>query len=192
MARIKDEDLESAMKAMKLLYQTGGQTGCSREAYFEALERMREDGKLHPGLEGCIHGILFGCGREEAYEAEAAGRGYLTGTREQLLKTAVFLRGLFFTARDLIFMGQGMIPMLDAFFSQVEDGEFLELLPQLRLAFGAFTPGELKRVGNLAAGLHREKSLEKETSPVFPGVFAYGKELENFVKLSMEGEPDER
>lgn len=35
MARIKDEDLESAMKAMKLLYQTGGQTGCSREAYFE-------------------------------------------------------------------------------------------------------------------------------------------------------------
>lgn len=192
MARIKDEDLESAMKAMKLLYQTGGQTGCSREAYFEALERMREDGKLHPGLEGCIHGILFGCGREEAYEAEAAGRGYITGTREQLLKTAVFLRGLFFTARDLVFMGQGMIPMLDAFFSQVEDGEFLELLPQLRLAFGAFTPGELKRVGNLAAGLHREKSLEKETSPVFPGVFAYGKELENFVKLSMEGEPDER
>ena len=192
MARIKDEDLESAMKAIKLLYQTGGQTGCSREAYFEALERMREDGKLHPGLEGCIHGILFGCGREEAYEAEAAGRGYITGTREQLLKTAVFLRGLFFTARDLIFMGQGMIPMLDAFFSQVEDGEFLELLPQLRLAFGAFTPGELKRVGNLAAGLHREKSLEKETPPVLPGVFAYGKELENFVKLSMEGEPDER
>ena len=82
--------------------------------------------------------------------------------------------------------------MLDAFFSQVEDGEFLELLPQLRLAFGAFTPGELKRVGNLAAGLHREKSLEKETPPVLPGVIAYGKELENFVKLSMEGEPDER
>ena len=49
-----------------------------------------------------------------------------------------------------------------------------------------------KRVGNLAAGLHREKSLEKETPPVLPGVFAYGKELENFVKLSMEGEPDER
>ena len=95
MARIKDEDLESAMKAMKLLYQTGGQTGCSREAYFEALERMREDGKLHPGLEGCIHGILFGCGREEAYEAEAAGRGYITGTREQLLKTAVFSEAFF-------------------------------------------------------------------------------------------------
>ena len=99
----------------------------------------------------------------------------LPGTREQLLETAVFLRGLFFTARDLIFMGQGMIPMLDAFFSQVEDGEFLEILPQLRLAFGAFTPGELKRVGNLAAGLHREKSLEKETPPVLPGVFAYGR-----------------
>lgn len=192
MAQIKDEDLERTMKAMKLLYQTGGQTGCSREAYFEALERMQKDGTLHPGLDGCIHGILFGCGREEAGEAEAAGRGYLTGTRDQLLKTAVFLRGLFFTARDLVFMGQGIIPMLDVFFAQVEDEEFLELLPQLRLAFSAFTPGELKRIGTLAAGLHREKGLEKETPPVLPGVFAYGRELENFVKLSMEEKPDER
>ena len=88
-------------------------------------------------------------------------------------------------------MGQGMIPMLDAFFSQVEDGEFLELLPQLRLAFGAFTPGELRGLEIWRPGF-TGKSLEKETPPVLPGVFAYGKELENFVKLSMEGEPDER
>ena len=105
MARIKDEDLESAMKAIKLLYQTGGQTGCSREAYFEALERMREDGKLHPGLEGCIHGILFGCGREEAYEAEAAGRGYIyRNQRAASLKTAVFSQRPFFSQLEISFL----------------------------------------------------------------------------------------
>lgn len=191
MAQMKDEDLERTMKAMKLLCQTGGQTGCSSEAYFEALERMRKDKMLHPGLEGCIHGILFGCGREEATRAEAVCWGYLTGTRDQLLKTAVFFRGLFFAAKDLIFMGQGMIPALDAFFAQVEDGEFLELLPQLRLAFGAFTPRELKRIGVLAAGLHQKQDLKKETPPVFPGVLAYGRELEEFVKKSLEEELDE-
>lgn len=186
MTRIREEDLDMTMKALKLLYQTGGRPGCSREDYFDALGRMREDGDLHPGLEGCIHGILYGSGREEAGEAEQAARGYLSGTRDRLLKTALFFRGVFFTARDLVFAENGFIAMLDYFFGEVEDGEFMELLPQLRLAFGCFTPGELRRIGSLAAGLHGEKRLETGGQPVLPGVLSYGKELEQYVKTAME------
>ena len=92
------------------------------------------------------------------------GQGYITGTREQLLKTAVFLRGLFFTARDLIFMGQGMIPMLDAFFSQVEDGEFLELLPQPSGLWRIYS-GRVKE-GWKSGGrkLHREKVWKRNAA----------------------------
>ena len=191
MTRIREEDLDMTMKALKLLYQTGGRPGCSREDYFDALGRMREDGDLHPGLEGCIHGILYGSGREEAGEAEQAARGYLSGTRDRLLKTALFFRGVFFTARDLVFAENGFIAMLDYFFGEVEDGEFMELLPQLRLAFGCFTPGELRRIGSLAAGLHGEKRLETGGQPVLPGVLSYGKELEEYVKTAMEEKQDE-
>ena len=192
MARIKDEDLESAMKAIKLLYQTGGQTGCSREAYFEALERMREDGKLHPGLEGCIHGILFGCGRKRRMKRRLRAGDTLPEPESSFLKRLFFLRGLFFTARDLILWGRGMIPMLDAFSPRWRMGNFLELLPQLRLAFGAFYSGRVKEGWKSGGRASPGKKSGKETPPVLPGVFAYGKELENFVKLSMEGEPDER
>ena len=89
-------------------------------------------------------------------------------------------------------MGQGMIPMLDAFFSQVEDGEIFRTSAPASSGLWRIYSGRVKEGWKSGGRLHREKSLEKETPPVLPGVFAYGKELENFVKLSMEGEPDER
>ena len=103
MARIKDEDLESAMKAIKLLYQTGGQTGCSREAYFEALERMREDGKLHPGLEGCIHGILFGCGRKRRMKRRLRAGDTLPEPESSFLKR-LFFSEAFFSQLEISFL----------------------------------------------------------------------------------------
>ena len=39
---------------------------------------------------GLVLGILYGSGRESSAHVEAACRGYLTGTREQLMQTAVF------------------------------------------------------------------------------------------------------
>ncbi|MCM1305409.1 MAG: DUF5682 family protein, partial [Butyrivibrio sp.] len=94
MTGIRDEDLTACMNALKLLYQVTGQdrVGAAedagkneeRQAYYEALSKMIRDSQIHPGLNGCIHGILYGSGRETAAEVEMACRGYLTGTREQL------------------------------------------------------------------------------------------------------------
>lgn len=105
MTRIKDEDLGSCMTALKLLYQiTGrnsqeqsgqGKYAQERESYYDALVRMNEDGQIHAGLNGCIHGILYGSGRETASEVEMVCRGYLMGTGEQLFKTAQFFKGCF-------------------------------------------------------------------------------------------------
>lgn len=94
MVRIKDEDLGRCMNALKLLYQLTGREGDSfgteREGFFDALDRMCRDGQIHPGLNGCIHGILYGSGRETAREVEQTCRGYLGGTGEQLFCTAQF------------------------------------------------------------------------------------------------------
>ena len=93
---------------------------------------MCKNREINAGLHGCIHGILYGSQRESAQAVEGACLGYLTGTREQLLQTAVFFRGLFYTAKDLIFVGGKILEMLDDFFGRVEEKEFMELLPQLR------------------------------------------------------------
>lgn len=188
MTGIKDENLAACMEALKLLYQITGRTGADsakfaqeKELYYEALDAMRRDSQIHAGLHGCIHGILYGSGRETSKDVERACRGYLTGTREQLLQTAVFFRGLFYTAKDLIFIGGQILGMLDTFFGEVDSGEFMELLPQLRMAFTYFTPTETDRIASMAAELHGKKGKDiMERGEILPEWYAYGKELDDY------------
>ena len=190
MAGIKEENLPSCMDAVKMLYQVTDKADShmeqEKEAYFGALDKMCQDEGIHPGLYGCIHGILYGSGREAAEAVEIACLGFLMGTRGQLLQTAVFFRGLFYTAKDLIFIGGKILGMLDGFFGKVEENEFMELLPQLRMAFTYFTPGETDKIAKMAAGLHgkgREDILERKE--ILPEWYAYGRELDSYAKGHM-------
>jgi len=193
MTQIKDEDLNHCMNALKLLYQITGRKGVDeeeyaleRESYYEALEKMQQDQQIQAGLNGCIHGILYGSGREDLNMVEIESRGYLSGTREQLLKTATFFRGLFYTARDLVFIGGQFLGMLDEFFGQVKEEEFMELLPELRMAFTYFTPREIDKIAGMAAGLHGKKREDiMERSEVLPDWYAYGKTLDEYVRMKI-------
>ena len=139
---------------------------------------------------------------------EFACRGYLTGTKEQLMQTAVFFRGLFYTARDLIFIGGQILELLDTFFGQVDSTEFMELLPQLRMAFAYFTPAETDKIARRAAKLHKsvQKNPQAASSPensssawsktvgediltrniVLPEWYTYAKALDAYVQGQME------
>lgn len=192
MTGIKDEDLNSCMNALKLLYQITGREregfGQEREAYFEALQKMIRDGGIHAGLNGCIHGILYGSARETAGQVEGICRGYLGGTREQLLQTAQFFRGLFFTARDLVFIGEQFARMLDEFYGQVSEAEFMELLPELRMAFTYFTPRETDRIAAMAAALHGKAAEDiLERKEILPEWYSYGKETDEYIRSRKHG-----
>lgn len=192
MTRIKDEDLTRCMDALKLLYQITGREqeryGQERESYYEALDQMNRDGELHSGLCGCIHGILYGSGRETAGQVETVCKGFLLGTREQLLHTAQFFKGLFHTARDLVFIGEEFLKMLDEFYGRVSEEEFMELLPELRMAFAYFTPREIDRIAAGAAGLHgKSRDDLMESREVLPEWYTYGKETDENIRKQMEG-----
>ncbi len=193
MVRIKDEDLGRCMNALKLLYQLTGREGDSfgteREGFFDALDRMCRDGQIHPGLNGCIHGILYGSGRETARGGGQTCRGYLGGTGEQLFCTAQFFKGLFFTARDLVFIGEEFLKMLDEFYGSVSEDEFMELLPELRMAFTYFTPRETDKIAAMAAGLHgKEKHDIMNRGEILPHWYAYGREIDAYAQGRMEAE----
>lgn len=186
MTRMKDEDLTGCMNALKLLYQVSAREKDVQGIYFDALSRMIRDSQIHAGLNGCIHGILYGSGREKAAEVETVCRGYLTGTGGQLMGTAQFFRGLFYTARDLVFIGDAFLKMLDTFLGQVTPEEFMELLPELRMAFTWFTPRETDKIAEKAAALHgknRADILDREE--VLPEWSAYGAEVDAYVQAEM-------
>lgn len=189
--RMRDETLDAGMEAIKVLYQITGRKGPDyigeRADFYEALCRMQEDAQIHAGLNGCIHGILYGGGREDSYAVGTACRGYLTGTREQLLKTAVFFRGLFFAAKDLMLIEHTFLNMIDTFLGEVDEAEFMELLPQLRMAFAYFTPAETDRIAQRAAELHSGTGHElMARGEVWPEWYAYGRELDLYVQRRLD------
>lgn len=195
MVGIKDGDLNRCMDVLKLLYlltgRDAGGFGQEREAYYAALFGMGGDGRIHPGLNGCLHGILYGGGRETAEEVEAVCRGYLGGTVGQLSSTAQFFRGLFYAARDLVFIGGRFTEMLDEFLGKVSRDEFMGLLPELRMAFTYFTPRETDKIASMAAGLHgrgRDRLLGRRE--VFPEWYSYGKEMDGYVRSRMGKKPE--
>lgn len=189
MTQIKDEDLVPCMDAFKLLYQITGRKReeeeflTEKEAYFEALEKMILDTQIQAGLNGCIHGILYGGSREGLDTVEQVCQGYLTGTTEQMMKTALFFRGLFYTARDLVFIGGQFLDRLDDFFGKIEKEKFMELLPELRMAFTYFTPREIDQIAEMAARLHGKKREDiLDIAEVIPEWYAYGKELDQYIQ----------
>ena len=106
----------------------------------------------------------------------------MQGTKEQMKKTALFFRGLFFSARDLIFIGGQILNMLDAFLQQTETDAFMELLPELRMAFTYFTPREIDKIAEKAAALHGRSGRDiTKLKEIPPDWYAYGKELDTYI-----------
>lgn len=201
MAQVKEEDMARCMEAIKLLYQVigrmaGEETETSQadntllDDYFEALLAMEQGSGIQAGVHGCIHGLLYGGGRESVEQTRQACRGYLTGTREQQMKTALFFRGLFYGAKDLVFVGDTFLRMLDEFLTQVGEEDFLQMLPELHMAFTYFTPAETDRIAETAAGFHGgdlRKLRERQAVP--EAWYLYGRELESFALEEMQAQP---
>lgn len=180
MTTVREEDLSKCMNAVKLLYQLTKDN--VREDFFEILKQMQKDSQIQAGLDGCIHGILYGGGREDVALIENACLGYFRGSKAQMKKTALFFRGLFFSAKDLIFIGGQMVGILDSFLQQAETAEFMELLPELRMAFTYFTPREIDKIAEKAAALHGRTGKDITSLKEIPADwYAYGKELDVYV-----------
>lgn len=184
MAKIKEEDLPSSMTALMTMYQLmqKDEYASDRELFLEELQTLLENKELQPGLEGCVRGILYGSGRCTASEIEQVCHGYMAGTHEKMLSVAGLLRGLFYTARDLVFVGDSFIKMMDAFIVRIEDDDFMKVLPELRIAFSYFTPGEIDQIAGKVAGYYGKKGRELlKMQEIPPMVYKYGKQLDEMV-----------
>lgn len=217
MAQVTEEQLQSCMESCLSLYQMTGRTAFAqlRPVLMEAFERLLEKEGIQPGLEGAVLGLLYGgdrSGTGGAHVAEAAAGGvdgadctesanrwerriqetacgYLQGTEEMHMKSAAFLRGLFYTARDFVFVQEGFLAMIDALIARLGPEAFLQLLPELRMAFGYFTPMETDRVAAKAAALHGAAKQEllhgRSVSPV---EYRYGRQLDEYAQARLQEE----
>ena len=156
MGAADDRQVPAIQQACMLLYQVTGRDSFSlqRPALLGAFEALTRQDPLHPALHGAVLGLLYGAEPAWKQNIDDAIRGYLQGTPGMLLQSASFLRGLFYTARDLLLADPDFLSQIDRLLCALEDGDFTRLLPELRLAFSYFVPTETDRLARRAAALH--------------------------------------
>lgn len=183
MGQVGEERQQECMESLRLLYQAAGRNNANerKPVLMEALKGLLGRGSVNPGVEGTVLGLLYGYEGGFGRQITETARGYIQGSGEMLSKSAAFLRGLFFTARDFVFVSGEFLNLIDELLGRLSGEEFLRLLPELRMAFGYFTPLETDRIAGRAAALHGRKKRELLTGRrVSPEEFAYGEMLDGY------------
>lgn len=83
-------------------------------------------------------------------------------------------------------MDDVQLTSIDALLCELEDEEFIALLPQLRLAFSYFTPTETNRLGRQAAALHGEKQLHTGNIVVSPADYTCWEAIDEWAAQRLE------
>jgi len=111
-----------------------------------ALEDLIVKRNTPPALDGAATGLLYNASRLSLDEALKRSNAYFTASDNVLAMSGRFLRGLFLTAKDLVFYDNGFIDGLNAVVKNMAYDDFVKLLPDLRLSFTSFSPREIDRV----------------------------------------------
>lgn len=196
MSAVDDRRVEAVQENCQLLYEITARPAFAdlRAVLLRALEELIAQDPIHPALHGAALGLLYGGAPEKKDLAVQTAAGYLQGTHDQKLRSAAFLQGLFRTARDLLLVDEVQLASIDGLLCELEDEEFITLLPQLRLAFSYFTPAEADRLGRQAAALHGAARLKTAGAPVSPAAYSEWEAIDAWAAehLSAWGpEPDE-
>ncbi len=183
MASVKEEKRQECMECFRSLYQMTGRKHFShyRPVLMEALGRLVRKDTIDSGLHGAALGLLYSWDRKYEAGIQETAAGYLMSSGQQRMKSAPFLRGLFYTARDYVFVKEGFLSMVDHLLGTLSAEEFLKLLPELRMAFGYFTPLETDRIAAKAAALHAVQAARLlKGRAVSPLEYEYGELLDAY------------
>lgn len=190
---INSDRAEECIKICRILYNLSCEGILSNRfsELIQAFKDMIEKDNPEPALYGAVLGLLYGYDSNYKSEISNALFGYLTGSDELKKQGAVFLRGAFSTARDIVLVGYEFIKMIDSLINSLSINDFMEVMPELRLAFSKFTPSETDKIAEKAASLYGKSSSDlKKDFVIYDDIYALGVELDKQIleDISMEEE----
>ena len=189
MINVSPEDSGECIKICKMLYNivSGDILGGEYTTLIETFKTMTEKENPEPALYGGVLGLIYGSDVSYKKNIENALQGYLSGTDNMRKNGASLLRGLFATARDIVLVGTEFVNIIDKLIKVLPMDMFIEVLPELRLAFSYFTPGEIDGIAEKAAAIYDSKKSDLMNKPqIYDDLYAIGAELEKLI-LSESG-----
>jgi hypothetical protein len=124
-----------------------------RPLFDAAIDRVA-DASPPPEILGAVLGICVQSGRRNPCDLCAALRGRFAGAALQPADRIGALRGLLLAAPQTLWRAPGVLDAVDEFLKSLAEGDFLALLPHLRLAFAALNPREIDQLAERLARIH--------------------------------------
>ena len=189
MMNVKSEYAEQCIRICCMLYNLvstevlQGEYEILTDTFRDMIQRDNPE----PALYGAVLGLLYGSDVSYKQTITYAFNGYLTGTEERKKQGAVFVRGLFSTARDIVLIGDEFIRITDSLIKSLTMEEFMDVLPELRLAFSYFAPAETDSIAEKVALLYHQKSSDvKNALAIDNNLYLSGIQLEKQICSVLE------
>ena len=175
----QDEKEDFALaQSIKMLYRIASKKE-DVDSLLAALDDLIAKRNTPPALDGASTGLLYNASILSLDEALKRANAYFTASDNVLAMSGRFLRGLFLTAKDLVFYDNGFIEGLNTVVKNMAYDDFIKLLPDLRLSFTSFSPREIDRFARKALEItgHTDEEHTFKTLPALD---------ENVLKLMIE------
>ena len=187
-----EDQEQSRMEALRLtveLLRDPASTMFDHALFDAAIDRVA-DANPPPQLLGAILAICVQAGRREASALCSAIEGSFEGTVEEQRDRIGVLRGMLYTAPELIWNSDAVLEVVDRLMTGMSEDEFLELLPHIRLAFTALNPREADKLAGLVADVHggRVTDFMGQSSSLTATDLGRGIELEKTLRSSLEAD----
>lgn len=152
-AEADESEAMDALCAWRTAADSLGDSADRREVRRARLLELADEPTANPVAAGVACGLLYGDGALEPAAVAQRLAGYLGGTRQPPGDGARFLRGVLRAARSVCWQVPEVVEALHRTLRELSEGDFVTLLPHLRLAFADLTPKECDAVARAVASL---------------------------------------
>ena len=187
---VENERATAAVGALKNMYQAvlNQQYELNGMLLEEGLKSLVVKKSIKPLIRGAAYGILYGFSSEYRKDIIKAGWGYVQGSGDSKTMAAPFFRGLFNTAKDMVMESSEFLIMLNELLHELSEEAFVEILPELRMAFAYFMPQETDKIAKKVAQLFGRNEKDLKRYGISGRTYALGEYLDQEVQQFMEGE----
>lgn len=154
--KIKKEDEDKICDGIKFLYNyfIDNVNTEFENNFIQNMFSIYNDVSSNGALSGISTGILLKKDKISLEEMMTKFNSYIDGSEDIKKMSASFLKGFFRIAKDIIFVDNRLIESLNNILKDVSGNLFLEILPDLRLAFTYFLPFETDKIAKQVSSLY--------------------------------------
>lgn len=125
------------------------------EQWLDAAQEFFKDQEANNALVGTIAGILLKKNRLTINEVMDKLNWYIRGGGKAKKDATLYMKGFFKIAKDTVFIEPKLLEAVDQILREVSEEMFLEILPDLRLAFTYFLPFEIDKIAKKVAQFYQ-------------------------------------